>query len=180
MSALRASPYPLRALRARVIALSALALVIAACNGDQVTGPASSRTRALASGTGGGGSGGGKGGAPTVVPGPLAGTWSGEEAWGPGAPFAAGWVVTVNQDATNPSALLGAAVAAIEPANADMSGVVLTRTHIAMNFIAHGGKSGNRTISADLTLSPDGLTLSGPISPSPVITAPATLTIHRQ
>jgi hypothetical protein len=168
--------------RARVIGVSALALalLVTACNSDQATAPAAFRTQALASGTGGGGGGGVKSGAPPVVSGPLAGTWSGEEAWGPGAPFTAGWVVTVSQDAANPAALLGAAVAAIEPANSDMSGVVLSPTHIAMNFIAHGGKFGNRTSTADLTLSADGLTLSGPISPSPVITAPATLTIHKQ
>jgi hypothetical protein len=173
MSRLHASS---RTLVARTIAVRALALafLIAACNSDQATGLAAAPPRTLASG------GGGRGGAPPALSGPLAGTWSGEEAWGPGAPFTAGWVITVNQDAANPAALLGTAVAAIEPPNSVMNGVVLSPTHIAMNFIARGGKFGDRLIAADLTLSADGLTLSGPISPSPVVTAPATLTIHKQ
>ncbi len=165
-----------RVRHARTTMMTALALasLVTACR-DVATGPTGSQVHPFASG---GAGGGGKGGTP-ILAGPLAGTWSGAEAWGP-APASASWVVTVNQDAANPSALLGSAVAAIDPPNSDMNGAVSSSTHIAMNFIARGGKGGSRTITADLTLSADGSTLSGPISPSPVASAPATLTIHKQ
>jgi hypothetical protein len=87
--------------------------------------------------------------------------------------------VTVKQDAAAPSALLGNAVAALDAPNFQMSGVALSPTHIVMNFFSNGGKFGTRSLSADLTLSTDGRTLSGPITPSPVISAPAILTLRK-
>jgi hypothetical protein len=150
-----------------------VSVLLTACGNDSMIAPASTAVVASASHGGGGGS------QPPAAPGPFAGTWIGQESWGPGAPFVAAWTVKVTQD-SNSTALLGSALAALEPPNFQMNGVVLSTTHVDMNFTSASGKFGLNTISADLTLSADGSTLSGPIVPSPSTTSPATLTLHRQ
>lgn len=145
---------PLATLSAPVAA-GAVALFLCACSGDGTTGPVTP---------------------PPAAAGSLNGVWAGAETWGTTA--SAGWSVTVTQSASAPTALLGTAVAALDPPNWTMNGVVLDSTHVDMNFNSTG-RTG-RTQTATLVLSADGRTLSGSITPSPVSSLPATLTLTKQ
>jgi hypothetical protein len=159
--------------RASIVACLAISALATACSVDRVTTPSTpaSLTATLSRGGGGGG------GQLPAAQGPFAGTWVGQESWGPGPTFAAAWTVQVTQDSGG-TALLGTAVAQLEPANRTMSGVVVSATHVLMNFRTSGGKPGiSSTLLADLTLSADGRTLSGPITPfEPGLATTLTLT----
>lgn len=182
-----------------IIALLTLAAMITACSADPVTGPMSQASLTPSashgggsggggggSGSGGSGSGGGGGGGGgqlplPVAPGPLSGVWAGQETWETGV---ASWTVQVNQDSGSTS-LTGSAVTNLQlitSPNRTMGGVVIDSTHVTMFFTTPGGKPGRassaRVTTANLTLSADGRTLSGPITPfEPGITT--TLTLRR-
>ncbi|HEX5435906.1 MAG TPA: hypothetical protein VFW98_02015 [Gemmatimonadaceae bacterium] len=188
---------------ARFIACLALAVLITACSADAPTAPGTHiATTPLASkgpggggddgGSGGGGGGGGGGGSGSgsgsgggtqtpVAQGPLAGVWAGEETWATGV---AQWTVQVIQDSGS-TTLSGSATTTLQlitSSNRTMAGTVLDSTHVTMNFITPGGKPGRtasaRIETANFTLSPDGRTLSGPITPfEPGIVT--TLTLRR-
>lgn len=163
--------------RARIIACLAATVFVTACGADQAIAPANISRAPNASHGGGGGGGGVQ---PPAAQGPLAGTWVGLERWGPETTFTAAWTVQVVQDSVNSSGLVGTAVAALEPPDYSMGGVVQSPTHVLMNFTPmHGKFSVQSTLSADLTLSADGDTLSGSFtSIEPGI--PTTMTLTRQ
>jgi hypothetical protein len=182
----------------RLIVCLALGGLVAACSSDPMTGPANALPAAPNASHGGGDSGGGGGGGGSgsgsgggggggggvvvpVAPGPLAGVWAGEETWATGV---ASWTVQVQQD-SNSTTLTGSAVTnivALTSPNFTMNGVVLDSTHVTMEFVTPGGKPGRtasaRITTANLTLSADGRTLSGPVTPfEPGIVT--TLTLRR-